>query len=49
MLGDERIDDLIQRLADDDLVELVERQVDAMVADPPLREIIGTDPLGAVA
>src|SRR3954471_2916958 len=48
VIGDQRVDDLVE-LAEHHPVELVERQVDAMVGHPPLREIIGTDALGAVA
>src|SRR5271168_4576524 len=49
MLGDERIDELTQRFALHDLRQLVEREIDAMVRHAALREIIGTDALGAVA
>src|SRR5262245_12266289 len=49
MLGHERIDDLAQRLALDDLRQLVKREVDAVVAHAPLREIVGADALGAIA
>src|SRR3954452_16859153 len=49
MFGRERIDQLAQRLAGDHLRQLVERQVDAVIGDAPLRKIIGADALGAVA
>ena len=49
VLGDQRLDDLVERLARDHLVELVEGQVDAVVGDAVLREIVGADALGAVA
>ena len=49
ILGDQRVDDLVQRLARHHLVDLVERQVDAVVGDAALRKIIGADALGAVA
>src|SRR5262245_14769101 len=49
MLGHQRVDDLAQRLAGDHLRQLVEREVDAVVAHPPLGEIVGADALGAVA
>ena len=49
MLGDERIDDLIQRLALHDLGQLVEGQIDAMVAHATLRKVVGADALGPVA
>ena len=49
MFGGQRLDDLVERLAVEHLVELVERQVDAVVGDPPLRKIVGADALGAVA
>ncbi len=37
------------QVAGDDLVELVERQVDAVVGHAVLREVVGADPLAAVA
>ncbi len=37
------------KLAGNDGVELIERQIDAMVGDAVLREVIGPDPLAAVA
>src|SRR5215471_2419986 len=49
MLGHQRVDDLAQRLALDDLRQLVEREVDAVIAHPALREVVGADALGAVA
>ena len=49
ILGDQRVDHLVERLAGDHLVELVEGEVDAVVGDPPLREIVGADALRAVA
>ena len=49
ILGQNCVDDLVQRLAAHHLVDLVERQVDAVVGDSPLREIIGADPLRSVA
>src|SRR5205085_7795545 len=36
-------------LAVHDALDLVEREVDAMVGDPALREVVGTDSLRAVA
>src|SRR5260370_29052843 len=47
--GGERVDDLVERFARHHLVDLVERQVDAVVGDATLREIVGADALGAVA
>ena len=49
MLGDEGIDDLVQRLALDHLGQFVERQVDAMIGDSALRKIVGADAFGAIA
>ena len=49
MVGDQRVDDLAQRLALDHLRQIVERQIDAVVGDAALREIIGADALGAIA
>ena len=49
MVGDQRVDDLAQRLALHHLRQVVERQVDAVVGDAALREVVGADALGAVA
>ncbi len=49
ILRRQRFDHLVERLARQDPVQLVERQIDAMVGDAPLREIVGADPLRAVA
>src|SRR3954470_4970109 len=49
MLGHQRVDDLAQRLAFDDLRQLVECEIDAVVADAALRKIISSDALGAIA
>src|SRR5687767_14633402 len=43
-----RADQLVE-LAIDDIRELVERQIDAMVGDTALRKVVCADPLGAVA
>ena len=44
----ERPDHVVE-LAVDDVVELVEREVDAVIGEPALREVVGADALGAVA
>src|SRR5579883_1985036 len=44
----ERADELFE-MPVHDLIELVEREVDAMVGDAALREVVGADALGAVA
>ena len=49
VLRHERINDLLQRFAVEDLWQLVERQIDPMIGHPALREIVGADALGAVA
>src|SRR5262249_49217645 len=49
MLGDQSIDQLVERGAFQHLVELVQRQADAVIGDPPLGEIVGADALRAVA
>ena len=49
MVAQQRVDDLVERFALHDFVELVERQIDAVVGDAALREIIGADALRAVA
>src|SRR5262245_30055659 len=48
VLGGERVEDLVQ-LAVHDAVDLVEREVDAVIGDAALREVVGADALGAVA
>src|SRR5204863_5117416 len=49
MLGDECVDQLVERSAFEHLLELVQRQADAMIGDASLREIVGADALRAVA
>src|SRR5687768_13557246 len=49
MLGHQRVDDFAERFALDDLRQLVEREIDAVVADAALRKVIGADALGTVA
>ena len=49
MIGDERVDQLVERRALEHRVELVQRQVDAMIGDAPLRKVVGADALRAVA
>ena len=41
--------DQLAKFAGDDGVELVQRQVDAVVGDAVLREVVGADALAAVA
>ncbi len=48
LVGDQRVDDLVE-LAGQDLVELVEVEVDAVVGDPVLLEVVGADLLGPAA
>ena len=43
------VDEGVEAGAVQDLVDIVERQFDAVVADPALREIIGADAFGTVA
>lgn len=45
MIGNQRIDQFVQ-IAFHNPVELVERQVDAMIGDTSLRKIISADTLG---
>ena len=49
MLGHQRIDDFVQCLALNDLRKLVQREIDAVIGDAPLREIVGPDAFGAIA
>src|SRR5688572_31952037 len=48
VLGGERVDDLVD-LAVHDALDLVEREVDAVVGDPALRKVVGADALRAIA
>src|ERR1700704_3073830 len=48
MLGEQRLCKL-REVAVHDVVDLIEREPDAMIGHPPLREIVGADALGAVA
>src|SRR5277367_4052440 len=48
-LGGKRIDNVVETFAVHDPVERIERQIDAMVGQPPLRKIIGADSLRPVA
>ncbi len=45
---DQRVTDRLQ-VAGDDLIQFVERQVDAVIGDAVLGEVVGADPLAAVA
>src|SRR5262249_3776253 len=49
IFGEDRIDDLVERLAAHHLVDLVKGQVDPMIGDPALRKIVGADALRSVA
>src|SRR6478672_8634354 len=49
VLGDQCVDDLAQRLAFEDLRQLVEREIDAVVRHAALRIIVGADAFGAIA
>src|SRR5262245_61431337 len=48
VVGDERVDQLVERGAVQHLVKLVHGEVDAMVGHPPLRKVVGADTLRAV-
>src|SRR5882672_2195544 len=48
MLGEQRLRQL-REVAVHDVVDLVEREPDAVIGHPPLREIVGTDALRPVA
>src|SRR5439155_1162033 len=45
---DGQLDELIEPPVED-LRELVEREIDAVIGDPPLREVVSADSLGAIA
>ena len=47
MFADERTDQAVE-ISRHDVVELVEREVDAVIGHAPLREIVGADAFGAV-
>src|SRR5262245_14037565 len=49
MLGDQRLDQLLEARALHHQVELVERQIDPVIGDPSLRKIIRPDALRPVA
>src|SRR5690606_36710682 len=49
VFGEQRVDDLVERLAGEHLVDLVEREIDAMVGDAALREVVGADPFRPIA
>ena len=49
VFGHKSLDHLVESLAGYHLVQLVEGEVDAVVGHASLREIVGPDPLGAVA
>src|SRR5690606_11561882 len=49
IFGDERVDDLVQAFARHDPVELIKRQVDAMIRHAALRKVIGADAFRPVA
>src|SRR5262245_46165911 len=49
MLRDQRLDQLLERRPLHHQLELVEREIDAVVGHPPLWEIIGPDALRAIA
>src|SRR6185295_10670049 len=48
VIGYQGIDQLIQGDTLENIIELVQRQADTMVGDPPLREIVGADALRPV-
>jgi hypothetical protein len=48
VIGNQRVDQFVQ-IAFHDPVELVKREINAVIGDAALREVIGTDSLGAVA
>ncbi len=49
VVGDQRVDQLVERRTLQHRIELVQRHVDAMVGDAPLREVVGADALRAIA
>src|SRR5437764_7039197 len=49
VLGEQRIDDLVERLTIHDLVDFIERQVDSVIGDTALRKVISADALRPVA
>ncbi len=49
MMGDEGVDHFVEGLARDDLFQLVEREIDAVVGQTALRKIVGADALRTVA
>ena len=47
--GDKRVNDFTKRLAFENLRQLIERQVDAVVRYARLRIVVSANPLGAIA
>ncbi len=47
-MRNQRVDDFVE-LALHDAVQLVKREIDPMIGQPPLGEIIGADALTAIA
>src|SRR5215813_6463322 len=48
LIRHQRVDQLIERCSLEHLIELVQRQADAMVGDASLRKIVGANALGTV-
>ncbi len=48
-LGDQLIDDLLESGAFHDAIDIVQRQIDAMIGNAALRKVIGPDALLPVA
>ena len=49
VIGDERVDQLVERGPLEHLLELVQGEVDAVIGDAPLREVVRPDAFGASA
>lgn len=49
VLGHQRVDQLVEGRTLQDLGQLVEGELDAVVGDAPLGEVVGADALGAIA
>ena len=48
MLGHQGVDQLVERTVHD-LIDFVQREVDAVIGDASLGEVVGADAFGAVA
>ena len=46
-MNNERVDDIV-KFSHQDIIELVQGEIDSVIADPALREVVGSDALAPV-